>query len=101
MTDRITVTGVVGSDPRPTMTPAGLQITNFRLDSTRRYFDRATGQWTDGETTWFTVTAWRALAERVRDSVGRGDAVIVHGRLSTRTWTDERGRHALTLATAA
>ena len=36
MTDLVTVTGVVGSDPRHTVTAAGLAITNFRLASTRR-----------------------------------------------------------------
>ena len=48
---------------------------------------RRGGDWVDGETTWYTVTAWRALADHVRDSVLKGDAVIVHGRLRTETWT--------------
>ena len=86
MTDRITVTGVVGSDPRPTVTPAGLQITNFRLASTRRYFDRATGQWTDGETNWYSVSTFRQLALNTAESVRKGQHVVVHGRLRVRQW---------------
>jgi single-strand DNA-binding protein len=49
------------------------------------------GSWEDGETTWYSVTAWRTLAENVRDSVHRGDAVIVHGRLRTRVWSKGPG----------
>ena len=86
MTDRITVTGVVGSDPRPTVTPAGLQITNFRLASTRRYFDRATGQWTDGETNWYSVSTFRQLALNTAASIRKGEHVVVHGRLRVRQW---------------
>ena len=97
MTDRITVTGVVGSDPRPTMTPAGLQITNFRLASTRRYFDRATGQWTDGETNWYSVSTFRQLALNTAESVRKGQHVVVHGRLRVRPRPRHRpeqpGRH--------
>lgn len=86
MTDLITVTGVVGSDPRPTVTPAGLAITNFRLASTRRYFDRASGQWTDGETNWYTVSTFRQLALNTAASLRKGERVVVHGRLRVRPW---------------
>jgi single-strand DNA-binding protein len=57
MTDSITVTGVVGSDPRLHVTAQGLAITSFRLASTRRYFDRVKSTWEDGETNWYTVSA--------------------------------------------
>ena len=51
------------------------------------------GEWVDGETTWYTVTAWRTLADHLRDSVRKGDPVIVHGRLRTETWAARGGRH--------
>ena len=86
MTDLVTVTGVVGSDPRHTVTAAGLAITNFRLASTRRYFDRASGQWTDGETNWYTVASFRQLALTAATSLRMGERVVVHGRLRVRAW---------------
>jgi single-strand DNA-binding protein len=86
MTDLVTVTGVVGSDPRHTVTAAGLAITNFRLASTRRYFDRASGQWTDGETNWYTVASFRQLALNTATSLRKGERVVVHGRLRVRAW---------------
>jgi single-strand DNA-binding protein len=86
MTDLITVTGVVGSDPRHTVTGQGLAITSFRLASTRRYFDRAKGSWEDGETNWFTVATFRNLAVNSARSLHKGERVVVRGRLRLRAW---------------
>jgi len=86
MTDTITVTGVVGSDPRVHVTTQGLAITSFRLASTRRYFDRAKGTWEDGETNWYTVSGFRQLAHNAAASVRKGDRVVVHGRMRIRAW---------------
>ena len=94
----ITLHGWVGGDVRH-RDVNGVSLSTLRVGVTPRV--RRNGEWTDGETTWFTVTAWRALAERVRDSVGRGDAVIVHGRLSSRTWTDDKGQAVTTLEVEA
>jgi single-strand DNA-binding protein len=86
MTDSITVTGVVGSDPRLHVTTQGLAITSFRLASTRRYFDRAKGTWEDGDTNWYTVSGFRQLAHNTVASVAKGERVVVHGRLRLRAW---------------
>jgi len=86
MTDSITVTGVVGSDPRLHVTTQGLVITSFRLASTRRYFDRAKGTWEDGETNWYTVSGFRQLAQNTAASVRKGDRIVVQGRLRLRAW---------------
>ena len=86
MTDSITVTGVVGSDPRLHVTTQGLAIASFRLASTRRYFDRTKGTWEDGETNWYTVSGFRQLAHNTMASVQKGQRVVVHGRLRVRAW---------------
>ncbi|GAA2025029.1 hypothetical protein GCM10009819_05020 [Agromyces tropicus] len=96
MTDLVTVVGVVGSDPRHTVTATGLPITNFRLASTRRYFDRETGKWADGDTNWFTVASFRQLALNTARSLRKGERVVVHGRLRVRAWeTGERSGTAI------
>ncbi|MDQ2660519.1 MAG: single-stranded DNA-binding protein [Actinomycetota bacterium] len=86
MTDNITVTGAVGSDPRLHVTNQGLAIASFRLASTRRYFDRTKGTWEDGETNWYTVSGFRQLAHNTVASVHKGERVVVHGRLRVRAW---------------
>jgi single-strand DNA-binding protein len=86
MTDNITITGVVGTDPHHHVTGQGLPITSFRLASTRRYFDRAKGSWEDGETNWYTVSAFRQLASNASQSIRKGERVVVCGRLRLRAW---------------
>ncbi|MRX45060.1 single-stranded DNA-binding protein [Agromyces kandeliae] len=96
MSDLVTITGVIGSDPRHTVTATGLPITNFRLASTRRFFDRATGAWTDGETNWYTVSSFRQLALNTARSLRKGERIVVHGRLRVRAWeTGERSGTAI------
>ncbi len=94
----ITLHGWVGGEVRH-RDVKGVSVSTLRVGVTPRV--RRNGEWADGETTWYTVTAWRALADRVRDSVRRGDAVIVHGRLSTRSWTDDKGVPVTTLEVEA
>jgi single-strand DNA-binding protein len=81
----ITVQGYVGSTVL--LRQAGdHKVASFRLGVTPRKLDRATGQWHDGETQWYSVSAWRALGENVTASLRKGDPVVVQGRLTARTW---------------
>lgn len=84
----VTLHGWVGSDVT-FREPQGIPVVNLRVASTPRL--KREGKWVDGETTWYSVTAWRQLADNVRTSVQKGDAVIVHGRLRTDSWTREDG----------
>lgn len=93
MTDTITLAGLVATTPRHLTTSEGLAITSFRLASSQRRFDRPTNRWVDGDTNWYTVSSFRALAENVAVSVNKGDRVIVTGKLRIRDWenTDRSG----------
>ena len=64
----------------------GLPITSFRMATTSRRFDRAEEQWVDGETNWYTVTAFRGLAQNIAASIEKGQRVLVIGRLRVRDW---------------
>lgn len=63
---------------------------DFRLASTRRV-RRSDGTWVDAGTTWVGVQAWGRLADGIKDSLSKGDPVIVMGRLVTDEWTDADG----------
>ncbi len=89
MTETITVTGVVATEPRHIVTSEGLPITNFRLASTQRRFDRTEGKWVDADTNWYTVSSFRQLAANVAASVAKGERVIVTGRLRIRDWVQD------------
>lgn len=86
MSEQITVAGLVATTPRHLVTQDGLPITSFRLASSHRRFDRSTSKWVDGETNWFTVTAFRQLAINSAGSVSKGDRVMVTGKLRVRDW---------------
>lgn len=79
--------------------PNGISVANFRVASTPRI--KRKGEWMDGDTTWYSVSAWRSLADNIRDSVKKGDAVIVHGRLRSETWTREDGATSTTMVVEA
>jgi single-strand DNA-binding protein len=86
MTDSITVTGLVATTPRHLVTAEGLPITSFRLASTQRRYDRGSQKWIDGDTNWYTVTAFRQLAINVVGSVNKGQRMVVSGKLRVRDW---------------
>ena len=87
MTDTITLTGLVATPPKHLITSEGLPIASFRLASTQRRYDRRQAKWVDGETNWYTVTAFRQLAMNISASISKGERVIVTGRLRIRDWT--------------
>lgn len=89
MSDTITLTGLVATSPRHIVTTEGLAITSFRLASNQRRFDRAEGKWLDGDTNWYTVTAFRQLGTHVATSLEKGQRVIVAGRVRIRDWETE------------
>ena len=60
---------------------------SFRVGCTPR-FNRG-GTWVDGETSWYTVNCWRTLGRHVSESVRKGDAVVVHGRVRVDVWQRE------------
>ena len=87
MPDTITVGGVIATEPKHVVTTEGLKITSFRLASQQRRFDRSQSKWVDADTNWFTITAFRQLAENAQASLSKGDRVLVRGRLRMRDWT--------------
>jgi single-strand DNA-binding protein len=90
---QLTVIGNVVGDLRFMVTDSGVPLANFRIVNRPRRFDRASATWIDGEPNFYIVNCWRTLAENVGSSVGKGDPVVVTGRLRLRTWQkDENHR---------
>ena len=92
----ITVRGWLGADVQ--LRRAGdVPVASFRLACTPRKFNRRTETWSDGLTQWYTVSAWRGLADNCATSLRRGDPVVVHGRLESRTYVNANGVEVLSL----
>ncbi len=86
----ITLRGYVGADP-VVRSVGEVSVANFRMACTPRKLNRSTGEWSDGVTQWFTVSAWRQLGENVGRSLRKGDPVVVQGRLSARSYVNKDG----------
>lgn len=90
----ITVVGHVGTDVDHREVGNGNHLSTFRLATTPRYFDRGQRAYVDGVTNWLSVQCWRNLAVHVRDSLRRGDPVVVVGRLKTQEWVKDGVRNS-------
>ena len=86
MSEMVSVSGLVATTPRHLITKEGLPITSFRLASSTRRFDRGQNKWVDGETNWYTITAFKQLAVNCAGSINKGDRIMVHGILRVRDW---------------
>jgi single-strand DNA-binding protein len=85
----VTMTGNVGSEVEHRVTRTGLATASFRLACTPRVY--RDGEWHDQTTTWIGVECFRGLADNVASSLGKGEPIVVQGRLRTRSWTDTNG----------
>ncbi|GAA3904215.1 single-stranded DNA-binding protein [Microbacterium invictum] len=86
MKDRITVIGNIANSPEQRRTAAGDTVVNFRLATNQSHYDTRTGKWVEGETNWYKVSAFRALAEHALASLHVGERVIVTGTFRLRQW---------------
>jgi single-strand DNA-binding protein len=87
----ITVVGNLTDDPELRFTPSGAAVAKFRVASTPRTLDRASGEWKDGEPLFLSCNIWRQAAENVAESLQRGARVIVTGRLRQRSYETREG----------
>lgn len=87
----ITVVGNMVGDPELRFTPSGNAVTNFRIASTPRVFNRQSNQYEDGDALFLTVNVWRQAAENIAESLSKGMRVIVTGRLKQRTYETREG----------
>lgn len=85
-----TVVGTVLTEPRR-LTTAGGDLLSFRVGSTVRYREAATGQWRDGPRLYLTVNCWRRLAGPVAEAIDKGSAVICYGQVFTAEYTGRDG----------
>jgi len=98
----MTIVGNVVDDPRKRETKNGFAVTNFRVASTSRRYDREQERFVDNGTLYVTVTCWRAMAEHVYTSLRKGQPVVVHGRYYMREYkVEEQVRTAYELEATA
>jgi single-strand DNA-binding protein len=90
----ITVVGNLTDNPELRFTPSGVPMARFTVAVKPRVFDKASGQWRDGDPSFYNCTAWRQLAENTTESLSKGVRVIVTGTIAQQRWETDQGENA-------
>jgi single-strand DNA-binding protein len=90
MSSNVTLIGNITRDPELRYTAGGQAIATFGIAVNRRWQNRQTQAWEES-TSFFDVVCWGDLGTNVTDSLGKGDRVIVSGRLEQRSWETQDG----------
>jgi single-strand DNA-binding protein len=85
------IAGRLTRDPEVRYTQAGTAVATLGLASSRAYRDPKDSSGWKEETCFVNVVTWAQLAERCGDSLKKGSAVFVEGRLQSRSWETEEG----------
>ena len=88
MDNSVTLVGNLVDDPELRFTPSGVALAKLRFAVNRRY--QRNGEWQE-DTSFFTGTCWRDMAENVAESLTKGTRVVLNGRLEQRSWETQDG----------
>ncbi|HRX75901.1 MAG: single-stranded DNA-binding protein [Candidatus Cloacimonetes bacterium] len=81
------ISGRIANDLELKYTPKGTPVLRFTLAVDRNYKDES-DQW-QKITSWIDCVAWNRWAENLANYSHKGSALIVEGRIETRSWTDQ------------
>jgi single-strand DNA-binding protein len=90
MSAQITFTGNAVADAELRFTPKGKAVASFRVAVNERV-KNDDGTWGDGDTTFFSVSAWDSMAETVSEQVKKGTRTVVVGELKAREYEAKDG----------
>ena len=82
--NKLLIIGRLGTDPEMRYTQDGKAVTRFRVAVDNTYTTAAGER--KQETEWFTLVAWRQLAEQCSQFLAKGRLVYAEGRLRSRSW---------------
>lgn len=88
--NKVILMGFVGKDPQIKNVSDSVKVANIDLAVTESGYTTASGQVPD-RTTWFTLVAWRGLADVVEKYVKKGSNIHVDGKIRINEYTDKDG----------
>jgi single-strand DNA-binding protein len=92
--NNVTVVGNLTRDPESTFLASGAHKVTLGIAVNRRWQNRQTQEWEE-QVSFFNVICWRELADNVRDSLAKGQRVIITGRLEQRSWEAEGAKRSV------
>ena len=87
----ITVVGRLVADPVIRQTYAGSNVTTFRIATNARKNRPGTGEFEDGPTSYYNISAYKSLGANAAISLHRGEPVVVTGALEVSTFDRQDG----------
>lgn len=92
--------GRLTADPELKYTSKGIPVCTFRIAVSRRFKDRETGDFRE-DVSFLNVVAWRRLAEQADTFLKKGSAILIEGRLRSRSWETSEGQRRSTVEVVA
>jgi single-strand DNA-binding protein len=86
--NKVILVGRLVREPETVMLPSGTQISNLVVAYNRNY-KTPEGEWKE-ESHFFEVKVFGRLVENVIPRLGRGDLVLIEGRLHQDKWLDKQ-----------
>ena len=97
---KVMIIGNLGSDPEMRYTPSNRAVTQFNVAVNQSTKNQQTGEWVE-ETDWFRVSVWGDRAERMAETLRKGNKVFVEGRFKTREFEGRDGQKRTSLELTA
>lgn len=93
--NKVLLIGRLTRDPEMRYTSSGVGVLNIGIAVNRRFRDQS-GEWRE-DTCFINAIAWQKTAERLSETLKKGSAVQVEGRLQSRTWETKDGQKRNTI----
>ena len=87
--NRVQLIGNLGMQPEIKTLESGKKMAKFSIATNETYKNAQGEKITD--TQWHNVIAWNKTAEIVEMFLEKGKEVAIDGKLTTRSWEDEKG----------
>ncbi len=85
----VTLIGNLGKDPEIKQFQSGRSVARFSLATNETYRNQKGDKVTS--TQWHNIVAWGKTAEMMNNLLKKGKEVVVHGKLTYRTYEDKEG----------
>lgn len=89
MSTPVHLAGRLTGDPELRFAPSGVAVAKFTVVTSRRVKDG--DEWKDADTSYWDCVAFKQTAENVCESLQRGMAVIVAGKMAQRSYETREG----------
>ncbi|MEL6123738.1 MAG: single-stranded DNA-binding protein [Bacteroidota bacterium] len=87
--NQVTLVGNIGKDIEFKTFGDDKKLSQVSL-ATNEYYKNAKGELIQN-TDWHNLKAWGIVADRMKDTLSKGDEVMIRGRLSYRNYEDAQG----------